>query len=80
MAEITNFSFGYWREFIKVVVCVVENEGVRTHGYGLAMLGLIALLGLRGQMFTMEDASGPPHPPDPLGNGPRVWANVCDPL
>lgn len=62
-------------------VCgVVENEGVRTHGYGLAMLGLIALLDLRGQIFTMEDASDPPHPPDPLSNGPRVWANVCDPL
>ncbi len=61
MAEITNFPFGYWREFIKVVVCVVENEGVRTHGYGLAMLGLIALLGLRGQMFTMEETLATHH-------------------
>ncbi len=48
-----NFLFGYWREFIKVVVCVVENEGVRTHGYGWAMLGLRPV-GLARQMFTME--------------------------
>ncbi|MEH6873716.1 MAG: hypothetical protein V7849_04825 [Candidatus Competibacter sp.] len=40
---------------------MVENEGVRTHGYGLAMLGLIALLGLRGQMFTMEETLATHH-------------------
>lgn len=32
----------------------------------------------RADVYDGGDASDPPHPPDPLSNGPRVWANVCD--
>ena len=61
-------------------MCVVENEGVRTHGYGLAMLGLIVPVGLaRADVYDGGDVSDPP-PTRPVKQRAEVWANVCDPL